>query len=314
MVSTGRRRECADRADRVADTYVAFANREQGQKLPRNGNRLGRAARALLAFALADTSAEALVTVEIDLVCDTYDTDIAASRTLLASLMTGARFEQHSHEDMPAIARKANRIAEYDPDFAVQIYRTVFTSRVTDAAATSIGNSRIIAFTSDRRQDYEHARWQLSQYVPGALERDPELGIRLLTAALEGFSASEHSTDAIEISFEVAERTARFLADHSHIWARDPDDPPTPCQQCCKHDQGVQRSACECGTCRRYQARKLNNRKQSPSESLGAPVPRGRQEAGCADSSGRMPPHRILAHLGRFVRTPSTRSPPHTLW
>ena len=137
-----------------------------------------------------------MVTVGIDLGSDTYETDIAASRALLSQLMTATRFADHAHEDMPPLARKAKYISEYDPDFVVEIYSAVFTQRVLDTSATSMGNSQILSMTSNKRQDYDHARWQLAQYVPKFLELNPRLGARVLVAALEGYVASEHPTEA----------------------------------------------------------------------------------------------------------------------
>jgi hypothetical protein len=191
---------------------------------PNQRAQLGQAARALLAFALCDARGGQLVTVGIDLVGDTYDTDIAASRTLLSQLLTGERFASHAHEDIPPVARKAKNIAACDPDFAVEIYRVAFTQRVLDTSATSMGNSQILPMSSNKRQDYDHARWQLTQYVPGFLERHPDLGLRVLIAALEGQLVSEHPTDATEQSFTVAGQTVALIDDGSRIWAHDPDD------------------------------------------------------------------------------------------
>lgn len=185
---------------------------------------LGQAARAVLDFALRDARGGQLATVGIDLVGDTYETDMAASRALLSQLLTGERFENHAHVDMPAVARKAKNIAAHDPDFAVEIYRVAFTQRVLDTSATSMGNSQILPMSSNKRQDYDHARWQLAQYVPGILERHPDLGVRVLIAALEGQLLSEHPTDATEQSFTVAGQTVALIDDGSRIWAHDPDD------------------------------------------------------------------------------------------
>ena len=185
---------------------------------------LGQTARALLAFALHDARAAQLVPVGIDLVGDTYETDVVASRALLSQLLTEDRFTNHAHQDIPPLAGKAKHIAAHDPDFAVEIYRVTFTQRVLDTSATSMGNSQILPMSSNKRQDYDHARWQLTQYVPGFLERNPDLGVRVLIAALEGWLASEHPTDATEQSVTVAGQTVTLLDDGSCIWAHDPDD------------------------------------------------------------------------------------------
>jgi hypothetical protein len=186
---------------------------------------LGTAARALLIFALNDSRGASLATVAIELVSDTYETDADASRELLQRLFVGDRFAAHAHEDMPALARKAKRLLGYDPDFVAEVYRVVFSKRVIDTSATSMGNSQILPLSSNRQQDYNHARWQLSQYVPGLLDTEPELGIRLLTIAAEGLVESEHPTDAEVVAINVDSKTAHLLDDGSHVWAHNPDDP-----------------------------------------------------------------------------------------
>jgi len=186
---------------------------------------LGYAARALLTFALGDARGAPLVTVGIDLVGDTYETDIGESRSLLTQLLTEERFAAHAHEDMPALARKAKHISAHDEDFVVEIYRTAFTRRVVDTSATAMGNSQILPLTSNKRQDYQHAQWQLAQYVPGFLKGKPALGVRVLIAALEGHVASEHPTEEKEQSIATAAKSVALLDDGSHSWAHNPDDP-----------------------------------------------------------------------------------------
>jgi hypothetical protein len=88
-----------------------------------------------------------------------------------------------------------------------------------------MGNSQIMPLTSNKKQDYDHARWQLSQYVPGFLATKPELGIRLLITALEGKVASEHPTDAEIASIMIGGKAVALLDDGSHVWAHNPDDP-----------------------------------------------------------------------------------------
>lgn len=185
---------------------------------------LGVAARAVFKFAIGDASGSRLVIAAIDLVGETYETDIEASRALLSQILAGERFEQHAHEDIPALARAAKRISEHDPDFVVQIYRTTFTERVNDTSATSMGNSQILPLTSNKKQDYDHARWQLSQYVPKFFETNSEFGVRVLVTALEGAVASEHKTDEKPVSVVVAGKSVELLDDGSHVWAHDPDD------------------------------------------------------------------------------------------
>ena len=186
---------------------------------------LGQAARALFAFCLPDVRASRLVTVAIELVADTYETDVQASRALLSQLLSGDRFANHAHEDIPALARAAKRISAFDPDFVLELYRTAFAESVTDTSATSMGNSQILPLTSNKKQDYDHARWRLSQYVPKFFETNPEFGARVLITSLEGSVSSEHPPADEAVTATIGNKTVELLDDGSHIWAYNPDDP-----------------------------------------------------------------------------------------
>jgi hypothetical protein len=186
---------------------------------------LGQAARALLAFCLSEPRATRLVTVAIELVSDTYETAIPASRALLTQLLSGDRFADHAHEDIPALARSAKRISIYDADFVLELYRTTFTESVTDTSVTSMGNSQILPLTSNKKQDYDQARWQLSQYVPKFFETNPEFGARVLITSLEGFVSGERSAAEQAVAMTIGGKAVELLDDGSHIWAHNPDDP-----------------------------------------------------------------------------------------
>src|SRR5262249_24843882 len=97
---------------------------------------------------------------------------------------------------------------------------------VTDDSATSIGASRILPLRSNRRQDYEMAKWSLKEAFPRFLQDRPVEGIHALIAAMESYVNSQHplGESAQEITIRVGAREAKVLDDQSHIWAWNPDD------------------------------------------------------------------------------------------
>jgi hypothetical protein len=188
---------------------------------------LGRAARALLTYSLEDATAPAarLVPSGIDLVLETYATDTTASRDLLSRLLAADRMATHAHQDMSALARGAKALIVADPSFLVSIFRSVFGHTVTDTSATSLGSSQILPLTSNKRQDFEHAKWELKEIVPRFLQESPEQGLLAICAALEANVIAEHKPDAVEQTFVIDGHPTSLIDDYSHIWASDPDDP-----------------------------------------------------------------------------------------
>lgn len=183
----------------------------------------GLAARALFSYAFDRPPALSLLPIAIELVAQSYRSDAVASRTLLAKALAAARLETHAHEDIPALARQAKLLLDADPDFLVEIFGVVFGYSVSDDSKTSMGSSQILALTSNRRQDYDHAKWELKEIVPRFLEAQPETAIRAISAALAGYVRRKYG-EVRTIDLPTAGATLTLIEDDSHIWASNPDD------------------------------------------------------------------------------------------
>lgn len=187
--------------------------------------KLGRAARALLAQGLVDPEAAFTVGSAIGFVIDTYGTDVAASRELLARLFDRDRLDAFGHEEVPAVCRKIAAIGDVDPEFVSDIYRVVFDYDVKEDRETRIGQNRILNLTSSAKQDYGMARWSLGEYLPKLLEVCPRAGVRAVVNAVDGYIVRENSVphDALDTMIQVGGRSIHLREDHSYIWAHDPD-------------------------------------------------------------------------------------------
>ncbi|WP_315730732.1 MULTISPECIES: ATP-binding protein [unclassified Bradyrhizobium] len=188
---------------------------------------LGQASRRLLDHAIRQTGQwSQIASAAVGFVADTFMSDTAASRRCLEQLLTPERLREHAHEEMPWLARKVNKIGDSDPSFVPDIYRAVFGHTVTDDEATSIGDSQILPLRSNRRQDYEMARWTLKEAFPRFLRVHPIEGVHALVAALEAYVEGTHPLDdsAEEITVRASGLTGRLIDDRSHIWAWNPDD------------------------------------------------------------------------------------------
>lgn len=192
---------------------------------------LGTASRRLLDRALAQSSTAKLAVAAIGFVADTYESDPAASRELLSRLFAQARFDLSGHEDIPWLAHKIDVIGRVDPDFAVEVYRFAFASRIRDSSQTRMGDSQILALTSNRRQDFEMAHYSLKQFLPAFFRSHPINATDAVLAAAAGCVASEHPLpeDAVELAVSAGGRTVRLVEDVSRIWAWDPESEHDDC-------------------------------------------------------------------------------------
>lgn len=186
---------------------------------------LGTAARALLEHALTLKHPGNLVVSAIDLVGDTYVTDPDASRALLVAVFAPERLKAYAHQEVPALCRRIETIAADDPDFAERIYDDVFGFSVTERRETAMGDSQILALRSDARQDYDMARYALTEFFEKFLIWHPEHAVNAIVRAVEAYVAREHARnpDMLDVELVIATRRIRLREDWSHIWAHDPE-------------------------------------------------------------------------------------------
>jgi len=182
----------------------------------------GLASRALLAHAL-DFGHPA--SGAIGFVVETFDTDPAASRVLLARLFETARFSQRGWEDIPALAHKIAAITEHDPTFTAELYRLVYAREVAEETETSLGYSQILPLRSTARQDFDMARYSLTEHFPAFFARAPLEAAGALAEAIEGYVAREHAPMSNVEAFKIAIGGYDYLlkTDLSYIWAHDTD-------------------------------------------------------------------------------------------
>lgn len=154
----------------------------------------GRASRALLTLAwgssppLPSTSISA-----IRFVGKSFASDAAASRLLLDQILREPRFSQFADREAPWLAEQIVPITQGDPEFTVEIYAALYGQTISDNATSWFGGqpSRIMPLSSNRRQDYEHCRWQLGTAMGRVLAITPHHGTRALIDAAIGKVATQ---------------------------------------------------------------------------------------------------------------------------
>lgn len=221
--------ELAERAsERVEDTAWPLRSLLYAlyERVTSDTNRmqLGRAARAMLAYCLdTENVASQLTASAIDFVATTYSSDIEGSRGLLRRLFDPQHFQDRADQEIPSLTRKLKPISDADPDFLADIYAGSFGASISDGSPTSLGHSQILPLSSNRRQDYESAWWDLKEFFPSFLVAHPVHAARALILAISGYVAREHSISKESRAWTIPTPAgeARLQEDRSYLWAWD---------------------------------------------------------------------------------------------
>ncbi|MBW8636661.1 ATP-binding protein [Hoeflea sp. WL0058] len=190
-------------------------------------DQLGTAARALIGYSLTAEGGDKLMPLAIGFVGKTFGTDPIASRRLVEELLTEERMAEHAHIDMYWLAAEVGRISTVDPELVVEIYDRIFSHKIEENEPTSLGQSRILSLTSNRRQDFEGAQSQLKDsFSTFALEHPLEAADAVVKVS-RGYTVSEHShTESVEtITVRTNGNQAKLIDDYSYIWAAEHKEP-----------------------------------------------------------------------------------------
>lgn len=153
-------------------------------------------------------------------VMDLFRADPEGSAIALRKLITPEEIQQHGAQQGHWIARKIPQLFDVDPRLAADIYTAFFGYNERSEETTSMGGSRILAMTSNRRQDYHQAHWQLAQHFSRFVEEHFELCKPIVIAAAENVIESEHGSRSAEnvISYVMDGRKRTVSVDYSAIW------------------------------------------------------------------------------------------------
>ncbi|MEX8504900.1 hypothetical protein [Leptothrix ochracea] len=158
----------------------------------------GRAARGLLTLTWSgDPRVAGFSGNAIRFVAKSFGSDSAASRRLLQQILDEPRFSEHAHDEAPWLAEGVRHIVPHDPAFVTSVYAALFGRPAPSDGDSWMGGavSRIMPLRSNRRQDYEHGRWNLQQALPAFLRAFPAEATRAVNAATIGISSDSRNAD-----------------------------------------------------------------------------------------------------------------------
>ncbi len=148
---------------------------------------LGEASRRLLRFAWDQSDHDSvLVRASILAVLQTFTTDGVESEALLREAIVPEHLASYGYDELPTLLTDPAQLVRVAPDFLADCYEAVFAHEETSDAPTEMYASRIMPLISNRRQDYDHARWQLGEVFKDFLESAPTAATRALIPIVAG--------------------------------------------------------------------------------------------------------------------------------
>ena len=218
-----------DLTERLSDTatagsvypasWILLDLADHDQLSAAQGHQLGTASRRVLAFAWTQRQRDPrFVAQAIRFVCRTFGTDVGASAALLRRAIEPDHLALHGSEELNELADAVASLTPHSPRLVRDIYRAAFGYTETSDATTPIRRG-VLSLTSNRRQDYQSALYQLVRAFPAFLRAAPQEAVEAMNVALECYVTRERSVPADDAAeFNLDGERARLLADHSQIW------------------------------------------------------------------------------------------------
>jgi hypothetical protein len=154
-------------------------------------------------------------------VCRTYASDPIASKAILTQHLAADNLRDHGFEEIPILAREANRLLKIAPDFVRDLYQAAFGFSEGRTDEVSMGPGRILSLKSTRRQDYQLSHSQLAEIFPTFLRTAVEMAVQSLATVIQSKRIDRSSIEDLESSgepFVFNGVNSEIKTDISHIW------------------------------------------------------------------------------------------------
>jgi hypothetical protein len=196
--------------------------------------RCGRVGRRIIFWARGNSDVniqewlKRLITyVAIPIVGKTYATDPGESRRSFEPILQTVGHPNFSIEALHRLIDEMEHFFAFDPDFAAQIYKTVFSYEEKSEDITQIGGSVVVPMSSNRRQDYDMCRYSLMQLFQKFLALALPAALSAGIQSIQAFTMQRHvlrhlrtgiSADSLVKAFTFRGRQAKISEDASSIW------------------------------------------------------------------------------------------------
>lgn len=168
----------------------------------------------------------------VPLVIKTYSTDPNRSRELLDVVLQVMCEEDFPLSYIIELADHVDKIWPYDPGFAAEVYRAVWTHTEEGNEQTRIVGSALLQLYSTRRQDLQACRYRLMEHAPNFLRGEPETATRTMIQCLDeyiiinyirSYQSRGYNIEETREEFCFRGKAAYYIPDGSYIWSEDSD-------------------------------------------------------------------------------------------
>jgi len=212
-------------------SWIESSFNDWDARTPEQLEQVGLVARRVLSFAWGETNRNsALVAAGIRAVCKTFESDIVASGALLRNALGREHMEKYGHEELRWIVHSVSSLLTFDPAFVASLYKATFGWREEAEDKTAMGApSKLIGFTSTRRQDYDQSLWELGHRFPALLAADFTLASDVIVDVVSHHAIHEHRAQDDTTAFMIDGIASGLRIDYSGIWGQsDMDGEPIP--------------------------------------------------------------------------------------
>jgi hypothetical protein len=171
----------------------------------------GLAARRLLEYLWTQPPAPAS-RLAITAVIQTAASDLTATETLLRRAVESPQLEERGYNDLLSLTSKVSELLGPLPGLIEGLYVAVLGHTETSSADTQLGSGSVLTLVSNRRQDFDAAKYPLTEHFPTVLRSDLPRALAILTRLTStGQDLPEHSA-------VLGGRTFVVIKDDSRTW------------------------------------------------------------------------------------------------
>jgi hypothetical protein len=141
----------------------------------------GAASRSLLQYATIHD--ERLIESALKCVALTSGSNAAETSVAIDPLLSRKQIESRGYRTLHTLSFHISPVIQASPELAGRIYEAAYTYEETSREPTAMGDSQIISMTSNRKQDFDGARYQLAEKFHELAAIDLALASRVVRRA-----------------------------------------------------------------------------------------------------------------------------------
>lgn len=189
---------------------------------PAQLNSAGLASRRLLEFGWSQEPRDGwLVIHALQCVCRTFRSDPLSSAALIRRALEPNHVSRFGYEELPWLAREVKRFVEFDAPLVTSLYVAAFSHEETSSDVTPMGSGRILSLTSNRKQDYGMALYELGEVFGTFLAQAPLEATQALIIVVDSYVREHHHAnpdkDPARV-FDFNGKVVQVRTDYSGIW------------------------------------------------------------------------------------------------